>query len=79
VSIEDLSFVLTRSLPELYNIPAAFSLTAAKPNMQFARGGITGAICCTCANSAALAEPPAAQNCQFSGFSAASRLPFQRI
>jgi hypothetical protein len=57
---------------------AALSLTSAKAILHFCSGGISRAIRCTCAISAEITEPPAAQNCQFGGFSAASRPSFQR-
>ena len=41
-------------------------------------GGHTGTSRCTCVISALSAEPAAMQKCQFSGFSRASRPPFQR-
>jgi hypothetical protein len=58
---------------------AVFSLTSAAATPKSARGSNTGAIRCTCAISEALAEPAAIQKCQFSGFSRASRLSFQRM
>ncbi len=55
---------------------ADHSLAPAEPTFG---GGHTGAFRCTCVISAASAEPAAIQKCQFSGFSLASRPPFQRI
>jgi len=49
-----------------------------KRHCQLRRGGHTRAIRYNCAISAASAEPTASQFCQFSGFSRASRLSFQR-
>ncbi len=63
-------------------ISADHSLTPAMSVQGYggnAGGGITGAIRCTSANAAPLAEPPAAHNCTFSGISRASRQTIRRI
>jgi hypothetical protein len=80
------SFATVRSLPVgwrfnvfAFALSADHSLNTAMHMPNLHSGGITGAIRCTCANSAGLAEPPAADESHVGGFSPAVRQSFQRI
>lgn len=74
-----LPFLCDSAVKSSFAFSAAVSRSSAATAQQLRRGGHDRAFRRMSAISAALAELATMQKCQFSGFSAASRLSFRRI